>query len=526
MCGTQLADTRNVAGLSELVMRFNGGDCAQSVNIQPSALFQCMDLLEPEGAGPPPSEGVVYIQAQALAGSEFYFEGEVAIGSNFSMTPKDSDMLSADSTILVREGSANGRPMQLVNFHTSCSNNLFLSDSFGASQVIEFTNEEQGTVNSKTNVTYRYVIQNTGEVDAELVSLTTFVDPPGVTEDLTDQVENQIVGSSGNFTVNITVEIDLTVATRYTVEAKIVGKVVGGEKLCEDEETITFVAGGDGNLPDDTPGPTASPAPTLDTGGQTCEIQASAECALENDAPCDLLSPIDPAQVNCVLPDGPTQLGFIYRGGDCASSTTSQDFDCEDFNGGPSDETPLVNILVTNREGQDLSISTGVTVGTPIVLPDSVDSADLDGELSFIIYTGLDETDGVLQIMNGINAGCEEGVDFALGTTFGAVELSTYRDDETFVQGQQDVEWRYSVENIGFPALVLTEVTSDTNGEVFTQTPNIPLSMGENFSFSVPSEISLVSSGSYSGTLEATATTPTADDAQCNARASSAIVIE
>ena len=126
--------------------------------------------------------------------------------------------------------------MQLVNFHTSCSRNLFLKDRYGATQVAGWINEEQGVVDCVTTVIYNYDIRNMGTVNAELTSLMSTITPPGVTLDLTEDAAGQIVGPGTNFTLSIPTEIDLTTRQTYSVEATLVGKNPVGRE-CSDTDS-------------------------------------------------------------------------------------------------------------------------------------------------------------------------------------------------------------------------------------------------------------------------------------------------
>jgi hypothetical protein len=250
-----------------------------------------------------------------------------------------------------------------------------------------------------------------------------------------------------------------------------------------------------------------------------CVIEASAECVFDNGSSCMDLSLIPSEDATCVLPEGPTQLGWIYRGSNCDDSST--DFECVDVNGGP-DENPFVNIVIANSVGEEIFRETGVTLDEAFTIPTS---AALDDEMSVIIYIGADETDGVLQTMSGVKTGCNDGDDLTLGKSYGALEFASYQDGDELIQAVQPVEWRYSVTNVGIIEASVTEVESITNGDTLTQTPNVELEMEESFSFTVPSEINLLSAGSYTGQVSALASPITADDMECSASANSTVTL-
>ena len=223
-------------------MMYNGGGCSQSFNVQPDTLFQCFDLRPPTGAGPPPLEGPVDIEARSSINGTLFFSGVVNVHETYNLTNVDTD-----TSILVREignSTTKGKPMQLINFHTACDQNLFLRDRFGAQQVAGWINELQGVVNSDVEVFYSYNISNTGVVDAELVNLnTSFMPPePPTVEDLTGQIAGQILEPGENVEAQISVTIDLTTSLLYTIIGDVLGVTTNGGD-CPDSAESQFYAG-------------------------------------------------------------------------------------------------------------------------------------------------------------------------------------------------------------------------------------------------------------------------------------------
>ena len=305
---------------------------------------------------------------------------------------------------------------------------------------------------------------------------------------------------------------------------KIVGRMIDSSReLCNATDTFEFVAGGNGtSSPNAKPPPTPSSVPTPNNGRQSCTLEATAECILKNGAPCSLITPIPADNVTCVVPNGPTELGWIYHGTNCDDPRS--DFNCIDMNGGPNANS-LVNILVRNAAGKEVFRQIGLTLNGHFVIPSNTSGTALDGEISVTIYIGADEGYGVLQIINGLQTGCTDGDSFTPGTSYGALEFASYRDDERYAQAVQPVEWRYSVINTAALKAFLTVALSITNGETLMLTPNVPLEMGASFTFPVPSEISLLFSGNYTGEVSAAATTPTGDNIECGASASGVVTL-
>lgn len=481
-------------------MLYNGGPCGQSFNIQPSTLFQCFDLINAPGAGPPPLTGSAYIEARASKNGELFFAGVVDVGDAFNLTAPDGGRIEADTSILIRDGTGpDGAPMQLINYHTSCSRNLFLKDRYGSAQVNGWINEEQGEVDCITEIIYNYDIQNTGTVDATLCSLNATINPPGVTLDLTDAIADDVLEPGMNFTVSIPTEIDLTTRKTYTVNATLVGKNLVG-KECSDMDTLEFEAGTPVfGLPPTPPPPTVSPAPTPDPVGQDCVIEATAACVLGNLASCSLLSSLPPRFYTCSLPNI-IDLEFIFSGGTCAESTTGQvGFLDSCVDSGPIDGP--VRITAVGTTSGDQYFNGLVTPDSPFAIQ-GVSNNPLDPVIDIVITSLGGET---LQTMT-LNTECTEANDLTLGETFGSLTFGSYRNDEAFVQAFVEASWAYVAKNTGTIDVDITEYVATTNGVAAgPDTFPIVLAPNEELPFSVPQLLSLIDSGvTYTGSLDVT----------------------
>jgi hypothetical protein len=476
-------------------MGYNGGPCGQSFNIQPSTLFQCFDLVSAPGAGPPPLTGPAYIEARASKDGELFFAGVVEAGEEFNITAMEGDRIAADTSILIRQGTGpDGPPMQLINYHTSCSRNLFLKDRYGSTQVAAWINDAQGLVDCITEVIYNYDIRNTGTVDATLSSLTATITPPGVALNLTDEIAEQVVGPGMNFSIAVPTEIDLTTRITYTVEATLVGKSPAG-KECSDMDTLEFEAGTPVfGLPPTPAPPTVSPAPTPDPVGQDCIVEASAACVLGNLAPCSLLSSLPPFFFICSLPNL-LDLSFIFSGGTCADTTSTQPgFVCNDV-------APIVGpatITAVGATSGDEYFNGIVAPGAEFAL-EGIEANPLDLVIDITVANSNGE---ILQTMT-ISSECTEENDLALGAVFGSFTLSSYRNDDIFVQGFQEAAWTYVAKNTGTIDVDITEFVAITNGVSASPGETITLAPGEEFPFEVPQLLSLIDPGiTYTGQLD------------------------
>ena len=174
-----------------------------------------------------------------------FFEGPVEINGLFNVSDPNGDRLPADMNITTYASTAaggQGEVLQSVQYHSSCSQNLFLKDRFGASQLVAFFNEEQGLVDCFVTSNYTFTFSNNGTVPAILESLVALTTPFGPF-DLTEQVAEQNLAPGEMFVVYLPVVLDLTVRQRYTVLATITGKFSDAAMSCSSSDFLDFVAG-------------------------------------------------------------------------------------------------------------------------------------------------------------------------------------------------------------------------------------------------------------------------------------------
>ena len=216
--------------------KYYGGDCSQSANSQATGLFLCTDF-----ATLPPGEPVFIRVFATTAPDVIYFEGPVEFNGLFNVTDPNGDRLESNMNITTY-ASDGGELLQSVQYHSSCSQNLFLKDRFGDSQLVAFFNEEQGLVDCFVTANYTFTIVNEGEMPGVLVSLVALTTPFGPF-DLTEQVAEQDLGPGDTFVVTLPVVLDLTVRQRYTVLATITGQLDEAAEPCSSSDFLEFVAG-------------------------------------------------------------------------------------------------------------------------------------------------------------------------------------------------------------------------------------------------------------------------------------------
>jgi len=92
------------------------------------------------GCGPPSSFDNHTVFIEAFGNDELYFSGPVQVNSTWEATTS-GEKVEANTDIWTYEyieGIGKGRLLQHVVFHSSCSQELYLTDQFGAQQLIEF----------------------------------------------------------------------------------------------------------------------------------------------------------------------------------------------------------------------------------------------------------------------------------------------------------------------------------------------------------------------------------------------------
>lgn len=102
--------------------------------------YTCQDF----NGGPPAINQIgtrSWIKATAAGSSVVYFEGVVRVGDSFDATSTSGVVATNMDIFVYQYDAANNGPgllLQQVLFDSSCSQQLFLTDTFGANQLVEF----------------------------------------------------------------------------------------------------------------------------------------------------------------------------------------------------------------------------------------------------------------------------------------------------------------------------------------------------------------------------------------------------
>jgi hypothetical protein len=229
----------------EMVFLYNGGDCSNSFNIQEAdGKFFCTDI----GAGPPTQRGEKsYIVVTALKDDTLYHSDWVEVGSLFTLSDGGNRFV-ADQLITIYSDENTADPaniLQSVQYHSSCSSNLFLKDRFGAVQLVIWVNEEQGTVSCFANQTFDLDVTvpidlQGGPATVQSLTVASNVDP--FFFNLTDKVFGLVVDAGDTLQTSLSIPIDLTQKRTYNLLITLTALTATG-KECRATELTSFTAG-------------------------------------------------------------------------------------------------------------------------------------------------------------------------------------------------------------------------------------------------------------------------------------------
>jgi len=450
-----------------MVFRYNGGGCGQSDNIQNSDLFQCFDFQE----GPPVVAGETsFITVTDIkGGSIVYFSETVAVGSEYTVSDEPFEVEANMNITTWRNSGTNPADiLQTLVFHSSCSQNLFLKDRFGAHQLVVFVNEEQGLQSCFFNATFTLNIGNDIQGSAAILQTLASNTNYGLFN-FTDEVNGIVLQPGETLTPSpsFDVVIDLTVVTNNRILTTITGTSTEGF-FCSDGDFFTFVTGLalPPNVPTRAPtsAPTRTPLPTPDPEDTACTLQAFTSCDVTNAGgifECDNIVP--PTSTQCLTGGVPRELEFIYRGGSCPGST-SQPFACN----GIADEDEVWITIIS--ENQNILWNRITTRGT------FMDLRGIDNSVDVTISTVENGRVGQELQSMVFNTTCVASSGLRLKDTFGALELvefTTGSGNSAVVNAAfANVEITYGVElERGTSTKARVTSASSIGGPVGSQTP-------------------------------------------------------
>lgn len=439
----------------EMVFLYNGGDCSQSFNVQEAAgKFFCTD----QGDGPPTERGEKsFILVTDLDGDIIFHNAWVEVGSLFTLSDGGNNF-PADQLITIfnsDDTSSANNIVQSVQYHSSCSQNLFLKDRFGAVQLVIWVNEDQGTVSCFANQTFDLDITVPIDIEggpATLESLTVASNVDPFFFNLTDKIAGTVADAGDSIQVSIAIPIDLTIKKTYNLLITLTATTAGGQ-FCTATELTSFTAGYP--LPpifptfSPTQSPTGTSSPTPDPETSACELEAVIECETTSGRSCrSLRSP--PSLVCSTADKDVSSIEFLVTGKPCGTTE-----ECEDTNPGQPITADEIFIFAEGDRG-DIAFQGAARVGMFIRISNGLEN----GRLSVTISSSNNGVPGLpLQILSNIDLGCEgqPGEDLTLLEDFGALQLVSFtNDDQGFVSILEDVAMTYTIRNTGLLSATAT----------------------------------------------------------------------
>ena len=201
-----------------------------------------------------------------------------------------SDTVEADSRVIMYTDETQQVVLQDMVFHSSCSQNLALKDTFGGQQLVQWTNEDQGNITCFANITYDFLLEIPIGIEGQtfifssVTGQASFLPGDDISFDLTDQVAGEVYEPGEFVPLTLQAELDLTVRKTYFILIRVTGETEAGV-FCFGFGREEFTAGTPiGPLfPTVSPTlfPTSSAFPTPDPEESACELAASIECAFD-----------------------------------------------------------------------------------------------------------------------------------------------------------------------------------------------------------------------------------------------------
>ena len=443
-----------------MVFLFNGGDCDQSFNVQEAAgKFFCTD----QGEGVPTQRGEKsYIVVTDLDGETIFHDNWVVVGELFTLSDGGNNF-PADQLITIYNSDNTADPnnvVQAVQYHSSCSQNLFLKDRFGAVQLVIWVNEDQGVVSCFANQTFELDITIPLDIEggpATLTGLTVASNVDPFFFNLTDKVTGIVADAGDSISVPISIPIDLTSKQTYNLLITVTA-VTQLERICRATELISFTAGYP--LPpifptfSPTQAPTGTMSPTPDPDTAACELEAGIECFSSSGRSCRSLT-APTASVCDTTDEEADSLTFLVTGRSCGTTP-----DCEELFPGQALTEAEYFISAEGRDG--MAFEGIVPSGGTFRVMDG-----LDRELTIIISTVDNGLPGLeLQTIDGYNVRCRGNVneDITLLADVGALQIVSFTSPDQGLQSIFEVlTITYNVGNDGvLPATATSAIKTSS----------------------------------------------------------------
>ena len=229
---------------SRAKMLYSGGDCQQSSNRQ-FREFACEDT----AYGPPPTQegahSYIVVTDSSYQGL-VYFRGYVNVGDTYELvTPRGKSRFYSDLRINIYKNADTSNPsnlLQRLQFNIECNGNLELINRFGASQLVEFVNQQQGVVNTTVPVTFDLEIEIPSSSHMEVLTMQSLIattDFAGTIDFTPTVVGHEIVSGTDStaLIVSIPVAVNAVETRRYSVTTELIAMDNASGMLCMRTDT-------------------------------------------------------------------------------------------------------------------------------------------------------------------------------------------------------------------------------------------------------------------------------------------------
>ena len=222
---------------------YSGGGCENSWNVQGDQ-FICEDF----NGGPPTNLGEKsFIVVTDIDGETVYHRDWVRVNSVYQHD-SGNERFAANSLITIYKNNNTGdlaNLLQSIQYHSSCSSTLFLKNRFGANILVQWTNEEQGTISCFANQTFNLEVDipidfEGGPATVTGLTVASNVDPYFF--NLTESVFGVVANAGDTFSTSINVPVDLTEKRTYNMLITLTAETATGV-VCTATDLVTFTAG-------------------------------------------------------------------------------------------------------------------------------------------------------------------------------------------------------------------------------------------------------------------------------------------
>jgi hypothetical protein len=167
--------------------------------------------------------------------------------------------------------------LQNLRYHSSCSSNLFLKDRFGANQLVEWVNLDQGVITCFKIKFLQFVLTIPIDIETFGDSIT-LTSAESVTNfgffNLTDDVNGVVLTPGADVGLDYNTTFDTTVRRRYTGVTTVTG-ITNTGVVCRGVDFFSFLAGVE--LPEVIPSSVPTTAPSVSLGPTPNPLESACE---------------------------------------------------------------------------------------------------------------------------------------------------------------------------------------------------------------------------------------------------------